>query len=368
VLRFLIGTFLTGRRIQWVPALDGEWSEVLNGAGSVSCTVSLRNRYVKTLDLPNSATEGKSFLAAVDGDTVLQAGPIWAHEFDDDRRRLTLLGSGAWSYFDHRTILPYPTTDPADAAADTNLTSSLQGIARAWVEQSQGWPNGDVPVILPDEIPGDADRNEAGANLARVGERLSQITEVEGGPEIQFKPRFQENREGVEWVMRIGTPDEPRLFSPQDVIFRTNVPESSVSGLRVRTSGTNIASRVYASGGRTSDTVLIRYAENPGLLAQGFPALDAVDASFQTVTEADTMQAHANDLRDYSSGRVVSVSFDHSILKRPYVYSFTVGDFARVHFTDHPYFGTGVQRMRIVGRRSDAQSKKVRLDLQPEYV
>lgn len=366
MLRFLIGSFLTGRRIQWVPALDGDWSEVLNGAGSVSCTVSLRNRYVKTLDLPNSATEGKSFLAAVDGDTVLQAGPVWAHEFDDDRRRLTLLAAGAWSYFDHRTILPYPTTDPADAAADTNLTSSLQGIARAWVAQAKAWPNGDVPVILPDEIPGSNERNEAGANLARVGERLSQITQVEGGPEIQFKPRFQENREGVEWVMRIGTPDEPRLFSPQDVIFRTNVPEPSVSGLRVRTSGTNIASRAYASGGRSADKVLIRYAENPDLLGQGFPALDAVDASFTTVVEGDTMQEHANDLRDYGARRIVSMSFDHSILKRPFLYSFTEGDFARVHFTDHPYFGTGVQRMRIVGRRGSAKSKKVRIDLQPE--
>lgn len=368
MLRFLVGDFLTGRRIQWVPALDGDWSEVLNGAGSVSCTVSLRNRYVKRLDLPNSATEGKSFLAAVDGDAVLQAGPIWAHDEDDDRRRLTLLASGAWSYFDHRTILPYPTTDPADAEADTNLVSSLQGIARAWVEQAQSWPNGDVPVILPDAIPGTNERNETGANLASLGKRLAQITQVEGGPEIQFAPRFQENREGVEWVMRIGTPDEPRLFSPQDVIFRTNVPESSVSGLRVRTSGTNIATRAYAAGGRSDDKVLIRYAENADLIGQGFPALDVVDASFQTVIEGDTMQAHANDRRAYGSRRIVTMSFDHNILKRPFLYSFSVGDFARVHFTDHPYFGTGSQRMRIIARRGSAKSKKVRLDLQPEGV
>lgn len=364
-MRFLVGDFLTGRRIQWVPVLDGTWEEILNGAGLLTCTVSLRNRHVKRLDLPRSAVEGKTFLAAVEGDQVLQAGPIWSHDYDEDRHRLTLVAAGAWSYFDHRVILPYPTTDPADPAADTNLVSSLQGIAREWVAQSMEWPNGNVPIMLPDPIPGTNERNEAGANTASVGTRLSQLTEVKDGPDIQFKPRFQVNRVGVEWVMRVGTPEDPLLHAPQDVTFRANVQARSISRLRVRTSGENLATRAYATGGRSDDRVLIRYAENPHLLAQGFPALDAVDASFSTVVRDETMQDHADDLRDFGARRTMSVSFDHDTLARPFVGSYTVGDFARVHFTDHPYFGTGVVRMRVMARRGSVRTKRVRVDLQP---
>lgn len=362
--RFLIGDFLTGRRIQWVPAVDGSWSEALNDAGAVSCTVTLRDPDVLALGLPNSAVEGKSYLAAVDGDTVLQAGPIWGHTWEDNSSRLTLLASGAWSYLDHRVILPYPTTDPT--TADTNLVSSLQGIARAWVAQAQDWPNGDVPIVLPDEIAGTNVRNEAGANLAKVGARLAQLTEVEDGPDIQFRPRFQTDRLGVEWVMRIGTPDQPQLFAPQDVKFNVSVAESSVSNLTLKTTGGGLATRAYAAGGRSGDQVLIRYAENSDLVAAGFPALDAVDSSFSSVSDADTLQAHAAGAAQLGSRRLVGMSFDHDLSSRPYLAAFNIGDFAAVSFKDHPYVGTGTYRMRITGRSGDAIGKKVRVDLQPE--
>ncbi len=365
VVQFFIGDFLTGRRIQRVPALSGSWSEVLNGAGSVSCTVTLRDPDVAALDLPNTATEGKAYLAAVDGDLVLQAGPIWAHRYSDDDR-LTLNAGGAWSYFDHRVILPYPTTDPTDPASDTNIVSSLQGIARAWVAQDQGWPNADVPVILPAAIPGTNERNEAGANLASVGQRLSQITQVEGGPDIQFAPRFQSDRLGVEWVMRIGTPEQPLLFSPQEVTFDVSAAQSSVSNLQISTSGVGIASTVYASGGRSADRVLIAVAENPGLLDQGFPALVRVDSSFSTVSEQSTMQAHADGLAELSARRLVGMSFEHDLSSRPFIESFGVGDFVRVKFRGHAYMGTQVLRMRVTGRSGDAVGEKVRVDLQPE--
>jgi len=363
MVQFFIGDFLTGRRIQRVPALSGSWSEVLNGAGAVSCTVTLRDPEVAALDLPNTATEGKAYLAAVEGDLVLQAGPIWAHEYDDDSMHLTLQAAGAWSYFDHRELLPV-TDDPA--SVETNVVSSLQGIARAWVEQSMTWPNGDVPIILPDEIPGTNERNEPGANLAWIGTRLAQLTEVEGGPDIQFQPRFQSDRLGIEWVMRIGTPDDPFLHSEQEVSFDVSAPQSSVSGLKVKTSGLGIASRAYAAGGRSADTVLIAHSDNAGLLEQGFPALTVVDASFSTVTEQATMQAHADGLAQLAARRLVGMSFDHDLTQRPFIEAFNVGDFARVKFRNHPYMGSQVVRMRVTGRSGDAVGKRVRVDLQPE--
>lgn len=364
MVEFFLGEFLSGRRLQPLHVVRGQWSEELNGPGAVSCTVTLNDPDIARLDLPNTATEGKMFLAAVDGDHVLQAGPIWGHqEFDGDSSRLTLSAAGAWSYFGHRELLPV-TDDPA--GVETNVTSSLQGIARAWVAQSMLWPNGDVPIVLPDEIPGTNERNEPGANLAWIGDRLKQITQVEGGPDIEFRPRFTQDRLGIEWVMRIGTPDRPLLASPQEARFDLSVEASSVSGLKIKTTGAGLGSRVYAAGGRADDKVLIRFAENPHLLDAGFPALTVRDSSFSSVVDPATMQAHADGLAAGAAKRLVGVSFSHDLSARPFVSSFGVGDFAVLAFRDHPYLGTGELRSRIVARSGDEQGKKVRIELQPE--
>src|SRR5690606_14016564 len=188
----------------------------------------------------------------------------------------------------------------------------------------------------------------------------------EGGPDIQFAPRFQSDRVGVEWVMRIGTPEQPLLFSPQEVSFDVSAAQSSVSNLQISTSGVGIASTVYASGGRAADRVLIAVAENPGLLDQGFPALVRVDSSFSTVSEQSTMQAHADGLAELSARRLVGMSFSHQLSSRPFIESFGVGDFVRVKFRGHAYMGTQVLRMRVTGRSGDAVGEKVRVDLQPE--
>jgi hypothetical protein len=366
VVRFWLGDLLTGRRIQAVPAVSGTWSEVLNGPGTISVTTTLKDPAVRLLDLPNTATAGKTFLAAVDGDLVLQAGPVIEHDWSDPGEMLTIRAEGLWSYYNKRVILPYTETSPADPATDTNLTKSYQGMVRYYVEQSQGWPNGDLPVILPDEEPGDYVRNEPGSNLAPVGERIRQLNGIEGGPDVQFQPRWNADRDGFEWVLRIGTPAQPLLFSTQEVVFNASVAESSISNLRVRTSGVQVATRVYTSGGRSSDKTLIGVAENAALLEQGFPALDRVDASYSTVELQETMDSHAVELAAASARPRQEVTFDHQVSARPFLSSFTVGDFAELRVSDHPYLGDDNLRMRIQSRSGDAVGEKVSITLQPE--
>jgi hypothetical protein len=153
--QFFIGNLLTGRRIQSLRAIQGSWSSSLNAAGELACTVSLRDPVMRRLGLRESALVGKTFLAAFDRDTGLQAGPIWVHDWDDDAGQLTLIAGGMWTYFDHRVLLPVlagrqpsdPTTDtrymPIDSDPEssypwpTDTRKSLQGIARALVQQAQ---------------------------------------------------------------------------------------------------------------------------------------------------------------------------------------------------------------------------------------
>lgn len=381
---WFIGNLLTGRRIQTLPVLSGSWSEVLNADGDLSCTVSMRNRQVRRLGLRESATPGASFLAAFSEDTGLQAGPIWFHDWDDDAQRLTLTAAGMWSYFDHRMVLPVlagrlptdPTTNTryTDVSVDpedpwpTDTRKSLQGMARALVEQAQAWTGGDVPVILPAEIPGTNERLYRGADLATVGRRLRELSQVEGGPDIRFTPRFTTDRLGVEWVMEIGTPAQPLLFSPQEPVFNHGLPKSSVSRLRVQVDGRDLASQAYAAGGRAADQSLMAVATDPSLTAAGFPVLEAADQARSTVTELPTLQAHANERILRGKSPIRSVSFDHDPSVRPFVGSFRVGDFVRFRVTGNSYLEDREHRMRVLSRSGDARGKRLRISLQPEVV
>lgn len=387
-IRFMIGDLLTGRRIQNVPIVSGKWSEVLNGAGDVSCTVTLRDPAVRRLGLGESAVMGKAFLAALDGDTVLQAGPIWFHDYDRDSMQLTLRASGMWSYFDHRVLIPVlagrnptdPTTDTRFSAivSDPDATGypwpsdtrkTLQGIARFYVWQAQQATGGSVPVILPAEIV--ASTNERwvkGSDLAYVGPKLSDLTSVDGGPDIMFTPRLQSDRQGVEWVMRIGTPTEPRLFSPQRQKFRVGNAKSSVSGLRVSGDGTGLAGQAFEVGGRTLDQAFISVSNDATLTAAGYPLLELVDTSHSTASELATLQGYSDETVAQGKTPQSVWSFTHDLSQRPFLSAFNAGDFSDIRVHDDPYLAPRGHSMRVLTRAGDEQGRKVALTFYPEVV
>lgn len=381
---WFIGNLLTGRRIQTLPVLTGSWSEVLNADGDLSCTVSMRNPQVRRLGLRESAIPGASFLAVFSDDVGLQAGPIWMHDWDDDLQRLTLTASGMWSYFDHRMVLPVlagrlptdPTTNTRFAAVSVDpddpwpvdTRKSLQGMARALVAQAQSWTSGNVPIVLPAEIAGTNERLYRAADLATVGRRLRELSQVEGGPDIRFSPRFTTDRLGVEWVMEIGSPTQPLLFSSQEPVFNYGLPRSSVSRLRVQVDGRGLASQAYAAGGRAVDQSLMAVATDATLTAAGFPVLEVADATRATVSDLSTLQGHANERVMWGRLPVRSISFDHDPKVRPFVGSFRAGDFVKLRVRDNSYLDDGEYRLRVTARSSDARGRRVSLSLQPEVI
>ena len=367
---YILGDLLTGRRIQSLQALTGSWSEGVNAAGALSCTVSLKNPVMKRLGLLNSAIPGKSFLAAVDGDTVLQAGPIWAHDWVEDTGKLSLTAAGMWSYFDHRVLLPVLAGRlPSDPTTDTNYTAkSLQGVARGLVAQAQAWTYGDVPVVLPSEVAGTSDRTYRGADLAPVGDRLRELTGVLNGPEVRFSPRWTSDRLGIEWVMEIGTPTEPLIYSAQRPVFYVGTEKSSVTKLRVNVNGSKIGSQAFAAGGRANDQTLVAVATDTTQTAAGFPQLDLVDAAHATVSELGTLQGYADELVMRSRFPVQTWSFSHKVSDLLGLSSFRAGDFATVRVLASRYLEVRSYTMRVLTREGDVRSQTVDLTFGPEVV
>lgn len=382
MVTFIIGDMLTGRRIQFLPALAGSWSEAVNDAGDVSCTVSLRNLAVKRLGLYSSAAVGKAFLAAIDGETILQAGPIWDHDWDRDAGKLTLRAAGMLSYFDHRVVLPVlagrlpsdKTTDtrfmpaaPADPDYPwpTDTRSSLQGIVVQLLTQALSWPSGNVPLTLPSVIAGTSQRAYAGADLAPVGQRIREITQVADGPEVRLTPQWLPDKTGLSWVAEIGTPTQPLLYSQQRSIFYVGNQKSSITKLRVNINGKNLVSQAYAAGGRSADKSLVSVSSNPALTAAGYPLLEAVDSSRATVQELATLQTYSDEMVRRGLWPMSSWTFTHNSQVRPFQSSFRAGDFAEVRVLDDLYLPKGPYQMRMLRRSGDATGKSIDLTLSP---
>lgn len=362
-MRFCVGDVLTGRITGWFQPASASWSEVLNGAGAVSAVANLQDPATRQMRLGDLAVPGKSFLAALDGDEVLQAGPVWAHQpYDSDKQTLTLVAAGWWSYADARLLLNAGVS-PIDPASDVSIVSSFQGIAVGWLDVMMSHPG--TPVfILPAAIPGSNERNELGVNLASVGKRLSDLTQVEGGPDIRFVPRLSSDRLSLEVVVQIGTPDEPQIISPLRNRFEWGVKASSLSGMRVTSSASGLASKVYYSGGRQADEVIMSTASND-LLAAGFPLLELADSSHSTVSVQATLDAWAAEGALLASRPVQSIEFEHDLAQSPTLGSFRSGDECVLHSVDDPYLADGAYRVRITGRSGDAEGRKVKITGQP---
>lgn len=343
---------------------------------------------MRRLKLEKSATVGKAFLAAFDDDQGLQAGPIWLHDWDDDSGMLTLTAGGMWTYFDHVSLLPVlagrlptdKTTDtrymPIDTAPDStypwpsDTRKSLQGIARALVAQAQAETNGNVPVILPAEILGTAERAYRGTDVAMVGQRLSELTKVLGGPDIKFISQWTTDRLGVQWVLQIGTPTQPLISSPQEQVFYKGVArQSSVTKLRVKTSGAQMGNRAFSSGGAAAGEALVSVSTDTTLTNAGYARMDLVDQTRSTVSELGELQAHSDELVLAGRTPTRTIRFTHDLTTRPTLGSLATGDFSKLRVKNNLYLPDGEYRIRLISRSGDvAKPNKVDLAFAPEVV
>jgi len=170
-----------------------------------------------------------------------------------------------------------PVIDPAtgESAAYANSTWSgmhLGTIGKRIVQQSMTWPGGNLPIVFEADKPGTAERTYKGAELPKIGQMLQNLTEVEDGPDIAFRPEWTSDRLGVQWRYVSG---DPRLTSPRAHIINASVPGSPLADLDVTETGGQMGSLGWCSAGRSADVSIIERAWNQDMVAAGFPLWSA---------------------------------------------------------------------------------------------
>jgi hypothetical protein len=377
----IIGDLRTGRNLVYLPASGVTaltWDVSRNQADSVSATFNLADDDTRKLGIPAAATPGAAFLVVVIDGVPVAGGPVWIWNYSKANRTLKVTGKGMWSYFDHRVLIPLvaqstPVVDPVSGepygVMNTNLVGLSYGtIAKRLVATALAFTGGHVPVVLPADEVGPYQRSYLGTDLAMVGERLQQLTEVINGPDIAFTPRFTTDGQGMEWVMRTGTLDQPNLAGTTEHVWDYSVPEPSIADLEVTLDATNLVSRYWLSGGRSDDRTYIERADDLSLLNAGFPLLEASGSS-----DAETpalLQSKAREQVRIGRTPRSQWSFRVRADGDPKVTDVGVGDYCRVIIANDdviPDSGPEGYRRRIAGMSGDIDGDWVKITVLETY-
>lgn len=370
--RVFVGDLRTGVIDAFLPVdrASLKWGIRLNNPGSVDVSVPVRAKQLQRLDLRTLTTTTKQMLGVAFGDEILECGPIGSRNYNIETESLELKALGIWDVFDRRKNVPGSSLLPGANVPKSKIDvyrGHLGSIARELVRISiQDNPyGGDLPIVLPDNIPGtDHERHYKGYNLGWLGEDLRELTAVEDGPDIRFRPRFVAGTNQVEWVMEHGEVDILQQKGP-DWRWDASTPYTPLSRLGVEQNGHEVAAFTWAPGSGQEVAMRLATAKNLSLIQAGYPWTEAERSSNNEESLAVLQRVANRGIADTArpwDQWTVEVRADH----RPYLGQYLPGDWAVVRTPEnHPILPAGeLTRVRIMAVDGDS-SRSVKLTVAP---
>lgn len=371
--RFFVGDLRTGEvTIPSLPASGGSTGLAIGSAGQIQCTVPLplvNPDDGTTTDLVSLITGPKSFLAyeewverpdgSVLSSKVLNAGPIWIDAWDDDKREWTLTAAGIRSIFDWRLVLPLlvdATADSLPTSATVNLSGDLRDIARDLVVIATQATGGALPIDLPAITAGSNVRNYVEQELKTVGAMLTNLSGVNGGPDIAFRP-YLSTPTMLRWAMVTGNPRLEQAGAAHK--FDTSVPVPPIRGTKITRDWRNLASAVYATGEGVN-----KKAIDNTMVTADFPRME-VGIAVESITAAVVLE-HAQGLLNIGQSPISAWSFEARKSSAPTITEYAEGDRAVIAIGDeNPRLPRGEYAVRIMSINSAHDNDFVQITCAP---
>lgn len=357
---------------------EGSWSIPLNGIEEFSVTVGKDQltRIDPSWWSPYRASVAVSWRRD-DGSLVAWvAGPITGPPAET-RETATLSCRGIGAVLDRRVLTPeepVPSSTSGQAAMMAGTLAyrgmSLGTIAQEVVKRASAKVGGGLPIVFGSPRETGSTLNERtyeGFNLANNGvwKRLTELSAVHNGPDIAFRPRWNDGF--LEWVMVHGTRAQPTIAQEWTADLDTTSSQSPIASVSVTTDAARLASRVFWTGAGEGSTTLVRVAEDRARLDDQMPLLETVGSTSDS-SSGDLIRTHALAELEASRAPVtqISVQIDGAD-PRCEIGRWRVGDAARLTMgSDWITVPPGTTSKRIISAKGSWVSSMVDIEFQDD--
>jgi hypothetical protein len=290
-----------------------QWSRGINISGTLRPTIPLWPR-LDSDTLQYLREPWRWTVLWCYGHQILQAGMLVKVSPSDDLATADLLTTTLWDFLSaKRLVVNEPGLisvggDITNSAADmvfgpsspdpANQALSWGSVARRLVEMATvGNPYSEfwLPIVLPDVAPGTATITYYATDFAYIGQRLTEIIQMDGGPELEFSPEFTDaNESAFMWRMRIGEPRLGQLGFPHAWDYgkaaQTYLPSRDGADMTWRSIAKGQDTRSTSGGSLAwADSVSV----SPPWSLAGWPWLQTVDTTHMSETDISVLQSYA---------------------------------------------------------------------------
>jgi hypothetical protein len=354
----------TGRIVNNDLAVTGQprFSRPLNGSGTVDFEVLIADLTPLSRQELRGQMSGWRYSAALCyGNYVVQAGPILPTKFTDSSSVLQVGTGDMWSLLKKRQIInpatpPSPTTAasllPMDSTRDTVFTNlALHDIATHLVSNSCSRTGFDLPIDFPSDVGGTSSKTYPIYDLADVAARLTDLSQVAGGPDVDWQWYFDPANPGyLRCQMLVGNPTLAQ--TGLSLIWDYG---SNLTSVDVDSDPTDLARGVYVKGNATERASTVAYAENNTLTAAGWPGLEWVDNTHTSETDSTALQGYATADIAFHSTPMETWTVTVAVAQAPFLGDYAPGTSAVFNLVGHLWKTDGAYTHRIVGIQDDTE-------------
>lgn len=360
------------------------WERGLNLMGSWSVSIALDKSEFSKEAFNGIIDPWDWSFCICQGMAIRQAGPVLAERYSGGQSVVS--GVGIWQLLaDQRlSLLPTRASTSALEAVDAdvpfgtgalsglgtpipalNQNLNLRGIAKRLVTLALAETGGSLPIDLPVDgvFTGTEARDYPGYKVETPGQRLIQLTQASGGPEIQFVPYFtNSDRRFVRFRMMIGS---PRLGSlTANHVWRSGQGLQDVDFVL---DGTSRVRRYWEQGSGSDRNLKYGFAQDlSGVTTGVVPLLERVGATKTQVESTTELSSYAaqviatqlrGNLTLYPTVRIDGTDGSGEDGGSPHIDNVTEGDTGTLQIREHPRLPDGdypVRIMRIEGSGPDS--------------
>lgn len=288
---------ITGVKQLQVEPASGSFGRLLNTAGSGSHTFKLGDRKLSREVWRGLTTPwARTLVQCWEGDPVY-AGVITGRPYNPGTMTLTLPHTDIRSMFMARYpfgVASYWADELAGIPGNLTVTNRSIVAALGLVVQAglQGPPGAApyaLPIVLPTlTTPGAFSRVFENFNFAKVADIITELQELDGGPDVDFAPRWSASGT-LEWVLRAGA------LTGGTFEFNLSAADNPVASFDVAEDALKQVTGVFGVGrGSGADMVV---GGTPGAPVVGIPARDEVAKWTHVPTNAEASSLAREQVR-----------------------------------------------------------------------